>query len=61
MHWTHTVDSTDLFRLNRADLTELNLVNYNSKFGYDLSYADLYRAKLNGDHLFHIDWDGFTN
>lgn len=43
------------YSLKRADLTELNLVNHNSKSGYDLSHCDLYRAKLTGAHLFHID------
>lgn len=46
------------FSLKKADLTELNLVNYNSKKGYDLSYADLYHAKLTGAHLFHLDLHG---
>lgn len=46
------------YSLKRSDLTELNLVNHNSKSGYDLSYADLYRAKLSGAHLFHIDLHG---
>lgn len=46
------------YSLKRADLTELNLVNHDSKKGYDLSYADLYHAKLNGAHLFHLDLHG---
>ena len=46
------------YSLKRADLTELNLVNHNSKNGYDLSYADLYHAKLCGAHLFHLDLHG---
>ncbi|WP_198263983.1 pentapeptide repeat-containing protein [sulfur-oxidizing endosymbiont of Gigantopelta aegis] len=46
------------YSLKRADLTEINLVNYNSKQGYDFSYADLYHAKLSGAHLFHIDLHG---
>ena len=46
------------FSLKRADLTELNLVNHNSKMGYDLSHADLYHAKLSGAHLFHLDLHG---
>ena len=46
------------YSLKRADLTELNLVNHNSKSGFDLSHADLYRAKLTGAHLFHIDLHG---
>jgi len=46
------------YSLKRADLPELNLVNHNSKSGYDLSYADLYRAKLCGAHLFNIDLHG---
>ncbi len=46
------------FSLKRAVLTELNLVNHNSQDGYDLSYADLYHAKLCGAHLFHLDLHG---
>ena len=46
------------YSLKRADLTELNLVNHNSKIGYDLSHSDLYHAKLCGAHLFHIDLHG---
>ncbi|MCW8930301.1 MAG: ion channel [Gammaproteobacteria bacterium] len=46
------------YSLKRADLTELNLVNHHSKNGYDLSYADLYHAKLCGAHLFHLNLQG---
>ena len=46
------------YSLKRANLSDLNLVNYDSKTGYDLSYCDLYRAQLNGAHLFHIDLHG---
>lgn len=41
--------------LQRAQLSNVNLVNHNSKKGYDLSYADFYRANLRGAHLFNID------
>jgi uncharacterized protein YjbI with pentapeptide repeats len=46
------------YSLKHANLTELNLVNHQSKTGYNLSYADLYRASLTGAHLFHIDLHG---
>lgn len=46
------------YSLKRSDLTELNLVNHNSKSGHDLSHADLYRAKLCGAHLFRINLHG---
>ncbi len=46
------------YSLKNADLTELNLVNHNSKEGYDLSHADLYHAKLCGAHLFHLNLHG---
>lgn len=40
--------------LKRANLDGLDLVNRGSKTGFDLSYADLYRAKLKGAHLFNL-------
>ncbi|WP_087017873.1 pentapeptide repeat-containing protein [Thaumasiovibrio subtropicus] len=40
--------------MKRANLEHVNLVNYNSKHGYDLSYADFYRANLRGGHLFNV-------
>lgn len=43
--------------LKRADLKEIDLVNHNNKLGYDFSYADLYRADLEGAHLFNINFD----
>ena len=46
------------FSLKRANLSELNLVNYDSRTGYDMSYSDLYRAQLKGAHLFQIDLHG---
>ncbi len=40
--------------MKRANLEHVNLVNHNSKHGYDLSYADFYRANLKHGHLFNI-------
>jgi len=40
--------------LKNADLCNVNLVNHHKKVGFDFSYADLYRANLNGAHLFNI-------
>lgn len=41
--------------LSRADLHDVDLVNHNHKKGYDFSYADFYRANLNGAHLFNVN------
>ncbi|WDE09923.1 ion channel [Thalassomonas haliotis] len=43
--------------LKRANLKEIDLVNHNKKAGYDFSYADLYRADLEGAHLFNITFN----
>lgn len=44
-------------RLKRANLKDIDLVNHNKKVGYDFSHADLYRANLEGAHLFNICFD----
>jgi len=41
--------------LKRANLQGVDLVNHNKKHGYDFSYADFYRAKLNNAHMFNIN------
>ncbi|NMP32540.1 pentapeptide repeat-containing protein [Thalassotalea sp. M1531] len=41
--------------LKRADLANIDLVNHHQKQGYDFSFADLYKANLNGAHLFNIN------
>lgn len=41
-------------QLKSANLENLNLVNYKSKQGFDLTGADLYRANLRGAHLFNV-------
>ena len=43
--------------LKHADLRQVNLVNHHKKQGFDFSYADLYRAKLECAHLFNIRLD----
>lgn len=43
--------------LKHADLSQVNLVNHHKKHGFDFSYADLYRAKLDCAHLFNIKLD----
>lgn len=40
--------------LQRANLTDIDLVNHNHKTGYDFTFADFYRANLNGAHLFNV-------
>ncbi|MGY5450022.1 ion channel [Agarivorans sp. MS3-6] len=42
--------------LKKAQLVDIDLVKYNSKQGYDMSGADLYRSNLKGAHLFNIDF-----
>ena len=42
--------------LKNADLSQIDLVNHHQKNGFDFSYADLYRANLNGAHLFNINF-----
>jgi hypothetical protein len=40
--------------LEQADLKGIDLVKHRSKIGYDMSYADLYRADLRHAHMFNI-------
>lgn len=54
----HYAQSGGLMRgisLKHADLSNIDLVNHHQKSGYDLSYADLYKANLSGAHLFNIN------
>jgi uncharacterized protein YjbI with pentapeptide repeats len=44
--------------LKQADLSNVDLVNHNHKQGYDFRHADLYKANLNGAHLFNINLSG---
>lgn len=46
---------TQGLQLKRADLKGVNLVNENSKQGYDFSYSDFYRCDLREAHLFSIN------
>lgn len=46
------------FSLAREDLTGVNLVNQNASCGYQLTHSDLYRANLQGAHLFMLDLSG---
>lgn len=46
------------FKLDRCQLTNLNLVNHASKEGYQLRNADLYRANLRNAHCFKLDLRG---
>ena len=41
-------------KLKKANLKGIDLVNRGQKEGFDLSYADLYRANLKGAHLFSL-------
>lgn len=42
--------------LKRAKLAGIDLVKHNSKDGYDLTHADLYRADLSFSHLFNTNF-----
>lgn len=42
-------------QLKHADLSNIDLVNHHQKEGFDFSYADFYKANLNGAHLFNIN------
>lgn len=46
------------FKLNGCELANISLVNHNSKTGYCLQDADLYRANLRGAHCFMLDLSG---
>jgi hypothetical protein len=46
------------FQLHRMDLSGINLVNNGQRFGYDLSYADLYHCNLAHAHLFMLNLKG---
>ncbi|MBU2704802.1 pentapeptide repeat-containing protein [Zooshikella marina] len=46
------------FQLRSANLCDVDLVNRGSKVGYDLSYADFYRANLTDAHMFKINLKG---
>ncbi|GGI70428.1 ion channel [Shewanella gelidii] len=41
--------------LKRANLAGIDLVKHHSKTGYDMSFCELYRADLNGSHLFNLN------
>lgn len=42
-------------QLSRAQLQGVDLVNHQSKVGYDFSHADFYHANLKSAHLFNIN------
>ena len=46
------------FKLAHANLQGINLNRRGSKFGYDLSGADLFHADLRDAHLFQVDLTG---
>ncbi len=41
--------------LKRANLEGIDLVKHHSKTGFDMSYAELYRANLFGAHMFNLN------
>jgi hypothetical protein len=41
--------------LKGAELAGIDLVNHHQQHGYDFSYADFYRANLQGAHMFNIN------
>ncbi len=41
-------------KLQRANLTGINLVNRGNQQGYDFSESDFYRANMKGAHLFNL-------
>ncbi len=46
------------FNLRRVNLAGINLVNHQSKLGYQLVNSDLYRANLEEGHFFNTDFSG---
>ncbi|MEE8056640.1 MAG: pentapeptide repeat-containing protein [Pseudomonadales bacterium] len=53
--WAASGHSMANFNLRNCQLGGINLVNHGHKTGFDMSYADLYRADLRAAHLFNID------
>lgn len=43
------------FKLRKADLSDIDLVNRDHTRGYQLNHADLYRCNLRNAHLFGLD------
>ncbi|QSX30582.1 pentapeptide repeat-containing protein [Shewanella cyperi] len=41
--------------LKRANLAGIDLVKHHSKTGFDMSHAELYRANLQGAHMFNLN------
>ncbi|WP_394131480.1 pentapeptide repeat-containing protein [Shewanella maritima] len=41
--------------LKNADLEGIDLVKHHSKTGFDMSHAELYRANLQGAHMFNLN------
>lgn len=56
--WSKSGRSMEGFSLKFAKLDHINLVNHDSKQGYDLSKIDFYHADLTGAHLFNVDLSG---
>lgn len=50
--------SVDRLSLCHCDLNNIDLVDHNSSVGHALHQCDLYKANLEGAHLFKIDFSG---
>jgi len=46
------------FKLSRVDLCHVNLVNRNSKNGYQFIDCDFYRSNMSHSHCFMVDFSG---
>jgi len=46
------------FKLSRVELSHVNLVNRNSKYGYQFIDCDFYRSNLSHAHCFKVDFSG---
>ena len=46
------------FKLSRVDLSHINLVNRNSKQGYQFVNSDFYRSNLSGAHCIKVNFSG---
>ena len=53
--WAKSGKSMEGFSLRYAKLDHINLVNYGSDEGYNLSKADLFHADLTGAHLYQLN------
>lgn len=55
MQRAHNGEPMRYFKLRRANLADLDLVNRDGHNGFQLTHADLYRSDLRNAHLFGVD------